>query len=798
MFQNINAEYDENEELNEEKTNKREIILNKLKDIFSIRNIIYYILCFGASMIGFGDNISPFGLALLAATCSNKMPVGIVYIACLAGTVIGQGQKGLLIYILTSLVFITFSLIYRPKYENVVRNEKKKLGPHLIISTFLVQAMGLMFGTFYVYDLLTSILLVVITYIFYKIFTNSLKVLQEYGEKTAFTIEEIMGAILFIAIGISPLANVQIYDISIRNVICILLVLILGWKNGILVGSTGGITIGMVLGIIGKGDPILIAAFAVSGLIAGILNKFGKIGVIVGFVTGTIVLTFIANGNTATVIHLKEILIASIWLLLIPKSIDISVTDLVGKSKLLPISKERMLEEKKDTAVKLNSVSDTISEISKSYKEVAATTAESVDVLDDFIDYVLEKMEENEDNILYDDLENTDNGILEEMFDILQDKKEIYAQDIIDVFQNHNSYIVGQEEDILKVVKIVNGFNQKESNLSKKERSKDENISRGLDGVSKVILTVADNINKKEDLYEKEREKLEILLLQKGIAAYDINIKKLKSGKVVVSIYSNQNEKAIDEAIKIQKIEEILLKVFGEKLSLKNQKDEMLVFASDDKYKITIAMTGTKKNGSEISGDSSIRLKMNDGKILIALSDGMGSGREANKVSSSVIKMIKNLMSAGFEEESATQLINNLIAMKAQSETFATLDMLIFDLYAGNLEVLKNYACPTYIKREKETKIINAISLPTGILSNIESVVFDTDLQKGDIIIMCTDGIIEANKEAINKEEAFKNFIKSMKTDNVKKMADIILQEAIDQDYGKPKDDMSVVVAKIS
>ena len=145
-----------------------------------------------------------------------------------------------------------------------VRNEKRKLGTHLVISTFLVQAMGLMFKTFYVYDLLTSILFTVVVYIFYKIFTNSITVVKDYGEKTAFTIEEVMGACLLLAIGISTVANVTVFGFSIRNIACILIVLVLGWKNGILVGATGGITIGMVLGIIGRGDPMLIAAFAVA------------------------------------------------------------------------------------------------------------------------------------------------------------------------------------------------------------------------------------------------------------------------------------------------------------------------------------------------------------------------------------------------------------------------------------------------------------------------------------------------------------------------------------------------------
>ena len=262
MFQNINVEFED--EIKENEQDKGKNIKQKLKEMIKIQNIIYYIICFGASMIGFGDKISPFGLALLAGTCSNKMPIGMVYISCLIGTIIGHGKNGALTYILTSLVFITFSLIYRPKYENMVRNEKRKLGPHLVISTFIVQAMGIMFKTFYVYDMLTSVLFTVVTYIFYKIFANSITVVKDYGEKRAFTIEEVMGASLLIAIAISAIGNFTIYGFSIKNILCILIVLILGWKNGILVGATGGVTIGVVLGIIGKGEPMLIAAFALS------------------------------------------------------------------------------------------------------------------------------------------------------------------------------------------------------------------------------------------------------------------------------------------------------------------------------------------------------------------------------------------------------------------------------------------------------------------------------------------------------------------------------------------------------
>ena len=222
------------------------------------------------------------------------------------------------------------------------------------------------------------------------------------------------------------------------------------------------------------------------------------------------------------------------------------------------------------------------------------------------------------------------------------------------------------------------------------------------------------------------------------------------------------------------------------------------LYVSEDKMKITVSVLSKTKDGSEISGDSTLKLKLDDGKILVALSDGMGSGKEANKTSNELIKMIKKLMSAGFEKEAALELINTNLTMNAKNETFASLDMGIFDLYTGNLEIIKNCACPTFIKNDKEVKMIHAISLPTGILSNVDSVTFDTDIKPGDIIVMCTDGIIEANMEAADKENAFKEFLKNIKTENAKKIADLIVEEATDKSFGRIKDDMTVIVVKVS
>ena len=122
---------------------------------------------------------------------------------------------------------------------------------------------------------------------------------------------------------------------------------------------------------------------------------------------------------------------------------------------------------------------------------------------------------------------------------------------------------------------------------------------------------------------------------------------------------------------------------------------------------------------------------------------------------------------------------------------------MVLDLFAGNIEYIKNGACPTFIKTNKNVDIIKNIALPAGILNNIDLVVYDRDIEDNDIVIMCSDGIVESNSEYKNKEIWVKNLLEQMETTNAQKIADILLKEAIDNNYGKAKDDMTIIVTKI-
>ena len=798
MFQNINEYVIQDR--------KKENI-NKWSDILQKNNIIMCVLSFMLSLVGIGGDFSLFSMSILGACFSSSVPLLGIVIVTLIGNIIGFGASGGLEYFLTSLIFFISIFIIKPKYNEEERNEKIKVGKNIFIAVFILQIVKAMFSTVTFYDVLLSITYGIIAVAFYKIFANSISVIENFGQKKAFSIEEVIGTSLLLAIAVSAFSDLTILGFSIRNIFSILIVLILGWKNGVLVGATSGVTIGVTLGIITGGEPIIIAAYAISGMVAGILNRFGKIGVIVGFCIGNIILAYASNGYTVELIYFKEILLASIILLAIPKNINIDIEEFVGGSKFLPISRERSLTREKETAEKLNHVSETIKRLANTYakeqKNEAYTLEEKEENKQIFINELLNNLEPYKDNLLYEDIANVDGKIVDKIFCMLLEKQEIEREDLLKIFADCNSYIVGfddkevsqyLDENILQILRIVNiSYKVSKNNFvwQKKLDENKKNMETQLKGVSKVISGIAKDIEQNVEVDKKyTKQEIEIieLLKQKEIEVKEVSIH--KKDRYIINIYTKEMP---DNTV----VENILTKVLKEKIVLneENSSETNLIYMSDDKYVIGFATADSSKNQSEVSGDNFINIRLRDGKYIIALSDGMGTGRKASESSMQALAMLQNLLSSGFDKNTSIELITSSL-MNRSDEIFATLDIAILDLYKGTIEFIKSGACPTYIKKNKRVQIIKSNSLPAGMINQDNIQIFDTDIQNEQIMLMCTDGVLDSNIEYKNKELWIKYLLEDIETKNTKKIADIILNEAIDNNFGKTKDDMSVIVCK--
>lgn len=807
MFQNVNENTIDVDSKNaSDDKNKVNIFAN----IFTKDNIVLYLVSFMLSFVGLGGEFSIFSVSMLGACISLEIPVLGIIVVSLLGNFLKFGLGGLIGYFISSLVLIIGLFVFKPRYNEQERNEKIKIGKNIFSSVLVIQIIKIMAFGFTFYDTLASITLAMIALVFYKIFVNSVVLLKEFYKKRAFTVEEVIGASLLFAIAVCGFGDFGVLGFSIRNIFSVLIVMILGWKKGMLIGTTSGVTIGITLGVISGSEPIMIAAYAISGLIAGILNRFGRIGVIIGFVLGNVVLAYVSNGFSVELIHFEEILIASIGLLVFPKNLDIELEEFIGNNKLFPIIPSRALNKSKEMVENLNNVSEAIQTMAKTYKNTEPKTFEENTEKNEnkqiFISELLNNLEPYKDNMLYEDVTNVDGDIINKIFELLIDKQEITNQDLIKIFAECNSYIVGFEdeninkylnENISQIVRNINvAYKISKSNFiwKKKEEQSKTNMEKQLNEVSKAIKNMAvglENDINDEDKFAEEKEEILEKIKSNGVDIQDISIK--KKNRFIIEIYLNE----FIENSKIEKISKILTKVLKERIVLNSEASvgKKLNFLSDDRYVMAIGKSVATKAGSEESGDSNLNVRLKDGKYLVALSDGMGSGKDAKESSMKVLRLLENLLLSGFDKEISLDLINTSL-INQNKEVFSTLDIAIVDLYMGTIEFIKSGACPTYIKNKKRVQIIKSNSLPTGIVEENNIQTFDKDIEHGDIMLMCTDGILDSNIEYKNKELWVKYMLEDIETNNTQKIADIILNEAIDNNLGAVKDDMSVLVCK--
>lgn len=218
----------------------------------------------------------------------------------------------------------------------------------------------------------------------------------------------------------------------------------------------------------------------------------------------------------------------------------------------------------------------------------------------------------------------------------------------------------------------------------------------------------------------------------------------------------------------------------------------VLTFAAAPKFDVVFGFAGVKKRGSEVSGDTHTFLRIDEHKFLLGLCDGMGSGVEAENASSRAISLIENFYKAGFDNDTILTSVNKLLSL-SQDEVFTAVDISVVDLREGICDFIKIGATCGFVKSRDNVEIISAGSLPLGVLDEMKPCITKKALSDGDMIIMVSDGITDA----FATKEDFAVKIGDAALKSPQETADLLLKEAIAQEGGETKDDMTVIVAQI-
>jgi stage II sporulation protein E len=139
-------------------------------------------------------------------------------------------------------------------------------------------------------------------------------------------------------------------------------------------------------------------------------------------------------------------------------------------------------------------------------------------------------------------------------------------------------------------------------------------------------------------------------------------------------------------------------------------------------------------------GDSYIAFHQNMDHYL-AISDGMGQGKEASKESKLTLDILSKLVMNGIGLKDTLDSINTLLKIKNQSDMFTTLDLCTVNLANARAKLVKYGANSSFIISQGKIDEIDCRTLPVGIVSHLPMTTYETHLEADDIIIMASDGV---------------------------------------------------------
>ncbi len=172
----------------------------------------------------------------------------------------------------------------------------------------------------------------------------------------------------------------------------------------------------------------------------------------------------------------------------------------------------------------------------------------------------------------------------------------------------------------------------------------------------------------------------------------------------------------------------------------------LMKFHSVPAIRVEFAKISEAKSGESVCGDT-VSVFENDERYFYCLvSDGMGSGRDAALTSRLSAIMLEKLLTVGAEKESAIKLLNKALVEK-EEEIFATVDLLEIDRVLCTATLIKAGAAPTVFIRGGCSHIIESRTPPAGIMRNVIADKKTFRLEKGDMIVMLSDGILQTGSD---------------------------------------------------
>ncbi len=215
---------------------------------------------------------------------------------------------------------------------------------------------------------------------------------------------------------------------------------------------------------------------------------------------------------------------------------------------------------------------------------------------------------------------------------------------------------------------------------------------------------------------------------------------------------------------------------------------------------LQIAVSKIQKYASSDSGDTVEVVERPQGGISVVMADGQTSGKGAKWISTLVVRKVISLLAEGVRDGAAARAASDYLFTERAGKVSATLNILSVDRTTNTLVITRNNPAPVLLARYEDIQCLDEKSLPVGLYRDTRPVICEIPLEVGLTAVIYTDGLVHAGSRDGEKLDMASHLRALLEEEDPspQMIADHLLDQAVHLDRGRPVDDISIAVLRVT
>lgn len=537
-------------------------------------------------------------------------------------------------------------------------------------------------------------------------------------------------------------SGITVNSVSIGRICMIIMIIYCARVGGISGGTVAGVAAGAVQGLSTAGLSHLSGAYGLGGLMAGVFSPMGKVATAAAFIISHGVASLQVGGGGAQMLAgAIEVAAATIIYMALPRSRRLSELFGVRADTLSGDAlRNNIVMRLRHASEALANVYSSVDEISQKLSAICAPNMQGV--YNRAVETVCagcamravcwrKHKDDTLDNFGRLTKFLRENGKLETA-DFTKDfvarcKRSGEMRDEIN--KNYCRYLTKEAAE-LRAAQVRDAAEQH------------------FKTTAGILEEMAGEFSLYQHFDDEAARRVQDILLDNGVVPVEVCCRLDRFGRMTVEAeIKKERQKRLNRAVFAREISSACGRTFAQPCITVNDDCCRIQMSQRPAFDVGRGFSQYSAKNGTFCGDSAAVFYDGLGRLIAVLSDGMGTGGRAAVDGAMTASMAENLLKAGIGFDSMLQTVNSALIAKSGDESLATLDVTCIDLFTGKAEFKKAGAACTVVRRGKHIEVIEASSVPVGIMPGVEFATYQRDLAENDVIVMISDGVAAAGTE---------------------------------------------------